>query len=188
MILEDLKVVCAELADAGIEFIVIGGVSLVRTYPVGTEDIDVAVTVKDYPGVLAILEKHPRVRYVKDVGTMAGCEFRIGTRGVDVEFINPKLFAGKRPPYEFVDYIRHHRSERNEIAAFADPEVVWYMRLAIPGWETYVQKILRDVRAGVPPELLEKVLDMARYFGMEEKLAPRVEQARRILDLAVRRG
>lgn len=163
------------------------GASLERTFPIGTGDIDVAVASKDYPRVLETLRRHPRVRNVEDVGTIAGCEFRIGTRWVDVEFINPRLFAGKRPPDDFIDYVRRHRSERTDVATFATPEVVWYMRLAIGDWEVYVQKILRDVRAGVSPSLLDKVLDIANHFDVLEVLAPRVEQARKMIELAARR-
>ena len=164
-----------------------GGASLERTFPIGTGDIDVAVALKDYPRVLETLRRHPRVRNVEDLGTMAGSEFRIGTRWVDVEFINPRPFAGNRPPDDFIDYVRRHRSERTDVATFATPEVVWYMRLAIGDWEVYVQKILRDVRAGVPPSLLDKVLDIAKHFDVLEVLRPRVEQARKMIELAARR-
>ena len=188
MILDDLAVVCRELEKAGISFIVVGGASLERTYPIGTGGIDLAIALRDYPGVLKKLRAHPRVRNVEDVGTMAGSEFRIGTRWVDVEFINPRLFAGTHPPDDFIDYVRRHRSERTDLATFASPEVVWYMRLAIPDWQVYVQKILRDVRAGVPPDLLDKVLDVAKHFGVLDMLAPRVEEARTMIDLMTRKG
>jgi len=187
VILDDLRVVCRELERAAIEFIVVGGASLERTFPIGTGDIDVAIALKDYAKVLEKLRAHPRVRNVEDVGTMAGSEFRIGTRWVDVEFINPKLFAGKRPPDDFIDYVRRYRSERTELATFAAPEVVWYMRLAVPDWQVYVQKILRDVRAGVPSSFLDKVLDIARHFDVLDVLAPRVEEARKMIELAARR-
>ncbi len=187
MILDDLPRVCRELDRMGIAYVVVGGASIERRYPIGTGDIDVAVALQDYPGVLERLRASPRFRNVEDVGTMAGSEFRIGTRWVDVEFINPKLFAGRRRPDAFLDYVRRHRSERTEVATFAAPEVVWYMRLAIPDWVVYVQKILRAVRAGVPPELLGKVLDVARHFGNEAMLGPRVAEARRMVELAGRR-
>ncbi|MEK6838906.1 MAG: hypothetical protein AABY08_04115 [Candidatus Thermoplasmatota archaeon] len=164
-----------------------GGASLERTFPIGTGDIDVAVALKDYPRVLETLRRHPRVRNVEPLGTKSGSEFRIGTRWVDVEFINPRPFAGNRPPDDFIDYVRRHRSERTDVATFATPEVVWYMRLAIGDWEVYVQKILRDVRAGVPPSLLDKVLDIAKHFDVLEVLRPRVEQARKMIELAARR-
>jgi hypothetical protein len=187
VILDDLTEVVRELRRMRIEFIVVGGASLERTYPIGTGDIDVAIALTDYPGVLEKLRAHPRVRNVQDVGTIAGSEFRIGTRWIDVEFINPTPFAGRRRADDFIAYVRRHRSETTKLATFAAPEIVWYMRLALGDWQVYVQKILRDVRAGVPPDLLDKVLDIARYFGVLESLTPRVDEARKMIDLATRR-
>ena len=102
MILDDLPQVVRELRKMRIEFIVVGGASLERTYPIGTGDIDVAIALRDYAGVLEKLRAHPRVRNVEDVGTIAGSEFRVGTRWVDVEFINPTPFAGKRRADDFI--------------------------------------------------------------------------------------
>jgi hypothetical protein len=47
--------------------------------------------------------------------------------------------------------------------------------------------ILRDVRAGVPPDPLEKVLDIARHFEVTDTLTPRVDATRKMIDLATRR-
>lgn len=187
MILDDLPEVVRELRTMRIEFIVVGGASLERMYEIGTGDIDLAIAAKDYRAVLEKLRAHPRVRNVEDLGTIAGSEFRVGTRWVDVEFLNPRPFAGRRRPDDFIAYVQRHRSETTALATFAAPEVVWYMRLAIPDWEVYVQKILRDVRAGVPPDLLAKVLDVARYFKVLESLLPRVDATRKMIDLATRR-
>lgn len=187
MILDDLREVCLELKKAGIDYVVVGGAAIERNYRIGTLDIDVAVALKDYENVLKKLAAHPRVRELDDVGTMAGCKFRVGTRWVDVEFINPKLFSGKLPPDHFIDYIKRHRSEQTEFGPCVTPGVVWYMRLAIPDWLTYVQKILRDFRAGVPEETLDDALAIAKHFGIREVIEPRVRQARDMIELAKRR-
>ena len=184
MILDDLRVVCEELNKAEIDYIVVGGASIERSFPIGTGDVDVAVALKDYPSVIEMLRRHPRVRNVEDVGTMAGCEFRIGTRWVDVEFINPKLFSGARDPDDFIEYVRRHRSDRTDLAVFAAPEVAWYMRLVIADWPVYVQKIVRDVRAGVPANLLKKVADIAERFGVGEMMRPRIRAAKEMAELA----
>ena len=144
------------------------------------------IPLRDYPEVLRKLEAHPRVRNVEDVGTMAGCEFRVGTHWTDVEFINPKLFSGRKPPDEFVRYVARYRSEETDLGRVANPEVVWYMRLAVPDWVIYIQKILRDVRAGVPPALLDKVLEIAEYFGNREEIEPRVREARTKIEMIAR--
>ena len=186
MILDDLPVICKELRAAGIDYIVVGGAALERRYPIGTGDVDVVIALRDYPAVLRKLEAHPGVRNVEDVGTMAGCEFRVGTHWTDVEFINPKLFSGRKPPDEFVRYVARYRSEETDLGRVANAEVVWYMRLAIPDWVIYIQKILRDVRAGVPPSLLDKVLEIAKYFGNREEIEPRVREARKKIEMVVR--
>ena len=186
MILDDLPVICEELRGAGIEYIVVGGAALERTYPIGTGDIDLVIAMRDYPTVLRKLESHPRVRNVEDVGTMAGCRFRVGTHWTDVEFINPKLFSGRRPPDAFVRYVARYRSEETDVGRVASPEVVWYMRLAVPDWVIYIQKILRDVRAGVPPSLLGKALEIAEYFGNREEIEPRVREARKKIEMLAR--
>ncbi len=183
MIPSDVKALGEELRKAGIRFVVVGGKSLERKWFVGTMDIDVAVTLKDYQLALKRLRDHPRFRYIEDEETIAGSQFRHGTEWIDVEFINPKLFSGNRPPDDFIDYVRRHRSHADDGIVFADPEVVWYMRLAAPYWEAYVSKIARDVRAGVPPETLNRVLDMGRHFGNFETMSARVEQVRRMLGL-----
>lgn len=132
MILDDLKDVCAELKKAGIDYVVVGGAAIERLYQIGTLDIDVAIALKDYKNVLEKLAAHPRVRELDDVETMAGCKFRVGTRWVDVEVINPKLFRGKRPPDHFFDYVKRYRSQQTSAGRCATPGVVWYMRLSIP--------------------------------------------------------
>lgn len=183
MILDDLPVICKELRAAGIDYIVVGGAAPERTYPIGTGDVDVVIAMRDYPAVLRKLQEHPRVRNVEDVGTMAGCQFRVGAHWTDVEFINPRLFSGRRPPDDFVRYVARYRSEETEVGRVASPDVVWYMRLAVPDWIVYIQKILRDVRAGVPPALLDKVLQIADYFGNRERIEPRVREARAKIEM-----
>lgn len=187
MILDDLKEVCLELRKAGVDYVVVGGATIERHYRIGTMDLDFAIALRDYPSVLEKMAAHPRVRDLDDVGTMAGCKFRIGTRWVDVEFINPKLFSGKLPPDHFIDYVRRHRSEQTAVGRCATPGVVWYMRLAVPDWQTYVLKIIRDLRAGVPEKVLDDALAIAEHLGIRELIEDRVRQAREIIELAKRR-
>ncbi len=58
------------------------------------------------------------------------------------------------------------------------------MRLVVPNWLIYVQKTLRDIRAGVPEETLEDVLAMARVLGVEDTIRPRVEKTRDVIAMA----
>jgi hypothetical protein len=187
MILDDLREVCLELQRAGIDYVVVGGAAIERRHRIGTLDVDVAIALRDYARILETLRAHPRVRHVEDLGTMAGCEFRVGTRWVDVELIKPALFSGRLPPDAFIDYVKRYRSERTDVGPVATPGVVFYMRLAIPDWEVYVQKILRDVRAGVPQATLDEALAIAGHFGVRSTVEPRVRRAREMIELATRR-
>jgi len=187
VIVDDLKEVCHEFRKAGIDYVVVGGAAIERHYSIGTLDIDVAIALRDYKIVLEKLAAHPRVRELDDVGTMAGCKFRVGTRWIDVEVINPKLFSGKLPPDHFIDYVKRHRSEQTEVGPCATAGVVWYMRLAIPDWQIYVQKILRDFKAGVPEDTLDEALEIAEHFGIREVIEPRVRQGRDMIELAKHR-
>jgi len=184
VILDDVKALSDVLADEGVAFIVVGGASLERTWSVGTHDIDVAVTMADFSRVLQKLQVHRRFRNVDDdMIPIAGSEFFTGTRWTDVEFINPRPFSGTLPPDDFIDYVRRHRSREVEGIVFAEPEIVWYMRLSIPDWIVYVEKIVRDVRAGVPLEILEKVLGVSKHFGNTDLIIPRIREARSVLKI-----
>jgi hypothetical protein len=59
------------------------------------------------------------------------------------------------------------------------------MRLAIPDWEIYVQKILRDVRAGVPEAKLDDVMEIAGVLGTAELLEPRVSKTRETIRMTL---
>ncbi len=97
--------------------------------------------------------------------------------------INPRVFSGERTGNEFVSYVGRHATVIERIP-FASPEVVWYMRIAVPDWEIYVQKIVRDARAGVPAGVLDGAERVARELGVAGKYKDRFVEARRALALA----
>jgi len=180
----DISALAKELHRIDIEFIVVGGSAMERTYPVGTGDIDVIVALKDYEQVIEKLRDNSRFQKVDYGETITGSEFRVGTRRITVEFLNPILYSGAREPDEFIDYVRRHRSKVEDNIVFADPEVVWYMRLATDYYTAYVYKIRRDVTAGVPrDQTLGKVMGVARHFGTAEKIGSRIKETRLVLDL-----
>lgn len=184
MILDDLRELNAVLTGLHVSSVVVGGASIERLWFVGTSDIYLAVTLSDYSQVLNSIRRHPRFRNVDDDSLpIAGSEFQVGTRMIDVEFINPRPFCGLLQPDDFIDYVRRQHSIKVEGMTFAEPEVVWYMRLIIPDWIVYVQKIIRDVRAGVPLEILKKVLQISRHFGNEDTIRPRIEEVRKAVKL-----
>jgi len=90
-------------------------------------------------------------------------------------------FLGKNSGDEFIDYVKRYRSTKKDIGYIADPEVVFYMRLVITDWEIYVQKILRDIKAGLPVTVLDDVVDIAETLGLKEKMKSRVEYTKEIV-------
>ena len=163
----------------------VGGMAVeLAGYPTGTEDVDFAVMMRGFNRVMRGLKDHPRFRDVESLDTIGGAQFFTGDAWIDVDFLNPKLFRGNRSGTEFIRYVKRYRSKRTSLGPVARPEVTWYMRLVVRDWEIYVQKILRDVRAGVPEETLEAVLAIARALGVEDVLRPRVKKAKEFLSRA----
>lgn len=181
MMPDEVQAVCDELKEMGIDYIVVGGAVIELKHGIGTQDVDVIISMKEFDGLEAKVGKNPRFKAVESLDTLMGAEFLLGTKWIDVEFINPKLFSGKKEPDEFIDYVKNYRSRKTAYGPTADASVVWYMRLAIPDWEVYLQKILRDVRAGASLKMLEDVIEIARVFGAEKELKPRVKKARELI-------
>jgi hypothetical protein len=170
------------LRELEVKYVLVGGMALeLSGYPTGTDDVDFAATTKEYDRVLRVLAEDDRFQNVESLGTIGGAQFFVGDRWIDVEFVNPKLFRGKRSGDWFINYMLRYRSDATPFGPIARPEVTWYMRLAVPDWQIYVQKIVRDVRAGVPAERLEDAIRMAKVFGVEEVVRRRAEKAREFL-------
>ena len=163
----------------------VGGTAVeLAGYQTGTEDVDFVVTMSQYSKSLAKLTEDKMFRHVEELTTIGGAQFFVGDRWIDVDFINPKLFKGEKTGDEFVEYIERYRSRKTRWGPVANPEVTWYMRLCVPDWLIYVQKIVRDVRAGVPEPLLDKSLDVARALGVHGEIAVRIAKVREIISLS----
>ncbi len=154
-------------------------------YPTGTEDVDFAVTMREFERVMKRLEDHSRFQDVESLGIIGGAQFFTGDRWIDVDFLNPRLFRGKRSGDRFIRYIKRYRSKKMSLGPVARHEVAWYMRIVVPDWEIYVQKILRDVRAGVPESTFKDALTIAGFLGVEDVVRPRVKKAREFLSMAL---
>ncbi len=176
---EELEALAAVLQELGVDYVLVGGMAVeLAGFPTGTEDVDFAVTMGDFDRVLEELERNPRFRDVESLGTIGGAQFFTGDRWLDVDFVNPTLFQGKKSGDAFIRYVKRYRSRQTSAGPVAHPAVTWYMRLIIPDWQIYVQKILRDIRAGVPEEILETALAIGKVLGVGELLRPRVEKTK----------
>lgn len=178
-----LKEVCEELKQMDIDFIVVGGSAIENEgYDIGTADLDFVLTSKKFDNVQYQLEKNSRFRVRDRIKTMIETEFMFENTWHTVEFIDPAYFSGKKTPDDFIDYIKRYRSNEKDIGYVAKPEIVFYMRLMITDWEIYIQKILRDIRAGLPETILDEVIEVSKTLGVEEKMKLRVNKTKEIID------
>jgi hypothetical protein len=182
----DVEELCRHLQNLGVDFVLVGGMAIeLRGYQTGTEDVGFALTLRQYSSTMRKLSTDRRFRELDDSGTIGGAQFFTGHSWVDVDFINPRLFRGKKTDDFFITYLKKYRSSSTDLGPVAAPEVAWYMRLAIPDWEIYVQKILRDVRAGVPEAKLDDVMEIAGVLGTAELLEPRVSKTRETIRMTL---
>ncbi|MFO7990940.1 MAG: hypothetical protein R6U61_01440 [Thermoplasmata archaeon] len=184
MINNFLEEVCGELKDIDVDYIVVGGSAIEsRGWDIGTEDLDFVLTAKGFSDLEIKLKGSPRFKVIDRIKTMVETEFMHENTWRTVEFIDPRYFSGKKTADEFVDYVKRYRSTKEKIGHVADPEVVFFMRLMVGDWEIYVQKILRDIRAGLPVELLDDVVEISDTLGVKEKMEPRVEYTKEIIEV-----
>ncbi len=169
MINRFLEEVCKELKDVGMDYIIVGG----------SEDF--VLTTKGFSEIEEKLKKSDRFRVMDRIKTMIEGEFMFENTWRTVEFLDPGYFSVKKTADEFIDYVKRYRSTKKKIGYVANPEVVFFMRLVIADWEIYVQKILRDIRVGLPISLLDDVMEIANILGIEGKMKPRVEFTKEIV-------
>ncbi len=182
----DVEELCRYLQKLRVDYVLVGGMAIeLGGYPTGTEDVDFALTLSQFSSTLRKLSEDNRFRQVEELNTIGGAQFYTGRRWIDVDFINPKLFRGKRSDTFFISYLKRYRSASTDLGHVAAPEVTWYMRLAISDWEIYVQKILRDLRAGVPEDKLDDVLEIAKILGTASLVEPRIQKAREVARMAL---
>lgn len=169
-----LKEVCEELHRLDIDFLLVGGSAIV-------DQIDFVLTPKEFDEIEERLEKNSRFIVRDSIKTMVGTEFMYENSWRTVEFINPTHFSGNKTADEFVEYVKRYRSKKTDIGHIANPEIVFFMRLMVNDWEIYIQKILRDIKAGLPLDILNEVMAISKTLGVEEKMNPRIEKTREII-------
>ena len=186
MIQDLLKEVCEELKKMDVDFIVVGGSALVNEgYDISTSDLDFVLTPKHFDKIEDELEESSRFLVKDRIQTMIESEFMYENSWRTVEFIDPGYFSGDKSPDEFVDYVKRYRSVKKDIGYVAQPEVVFYMRLMTGDWEIYIQKILRDVRSGLPVSLLDEASKISETLKVEDKVEPRATKAKEIIEARI---
>lgn len=169
-----------------IPFVVVGGSAIEHQYEVGSKDVDLLIGVGDWTPLDRALEERRDATPLEPMGgTIRGTEVTLGGSRLEVEFISGQPFCGNRAPDDFIRYVLKHRSAEAGGVTYADPSVVFYMRLGpgIEAWEANLYSIQRDLRAGVPLGTLDEAVAIGRHFGVGDVIAERVRWAREKLKL-----
>ena len=158
--------------------------------PTGSVDIDMMVMSKNYEKILDevpnILNKYDIWADVKERDPIISLfSVRYRNETIEMEIVNSDYYNTK--PFEFYDYVKQYRSVVKDNIRFANPELVWYMRLYLADWETYMYKCLREIiiikqKKNVKFDLnktLNAILDISRLFGTYKKMKPRVSELKR---------
>ena len=172
-----------------IDYIIVGGYAQeINVTPTGSIDIDIIVIPKNYDNILEkipfVLNKHNiYTRIIDNDLIMSLFETRINNETIELEVINSLYYTTKK--HTFYDYVKQYRSSVKGNTRFADPELVWYMRLYLPYWETYMYKCLRKINIAKNNKYfdlnktLNNILGISKVFGTYKKLKPRVDELKK---------
>lgn len=178
-----LTEVCEELKKLELDFVVVGGSAIEEEgYDISTSDLDFVLTPKEFHRIEERLEDSSKFRIRDRVKTIIETGFMFENSWRTVEFLDPSYFSGEKTPEEFIDYIKRYRSKKKDIAYVAKPEIVFFMRLMVVDWEIYIQKILRDMKAGLPRDILDDVIEIGGYLGVQDRIKERVDRTKEIID------
>lgn len=173
----EVRIVADLLERHGVRFVVVGGQAVVRKFQRTTGDVDVMVTTADYAGTVESLRKDPSLTFRSDSDGVALFWLQQPARmGLDV--LDAGYFSGNRSGQELFDVLRNEESTEADGIRYASVGFVWYTRLMVPRWETYMEKILADTQANAGSVNLKKAETLARRFGTSERIAPRAKQLR----------
>ncbi len=173
-----------------IDYIVVGGYAWEKTVmPAGTVDLDIMIIPEEYKEGL---------RKVPDILREAGLDvvereedpimslFEVSSerRIMELEVINSRYYStGKK---EFFRYAKQYRTTQKNGIYYADPELVWYMRLYLPDWETYLYKCVRELTIAYRVKgytlKLSNILKIANVLGTIKKIKPRVKVLEKLIE------
>ncbi|HEV2166398.1 MAG TPA: hypothetical protein VGS23_05415 [Thermoplasmata archaeon] len=180
----EVRTAAAFLAEHGVEYVVVGGQAVARTVPTGTKDVDVMVTTADFESTVAKLLKDPRIRLrgMREGLALLAIE---SAQGAAMDILDAAPFAGKRSGEEFFRFLVEKESIVLDGIRYATTPLVWYTRLLAARWKIYAEKILVNILDGADAGLLARAQEIARDFGTEAEIAPRL---RYILQEIAERG
>lgn len=170
-----------------IGFVLVGGAAIEHFIPSSSRDVDVLVLPKEYKRAASALDHDPGVvSFSKEEGSFASGHFLSGGALVRFDLLEPSTYSGTLTGEQFFDYVRRYKSVEDQGLVIARPPVVWYTRLVIDDWRTYVPKILQDLQSGGDPRWLSEAASIADHCGTGSKVRERIkglEEAARVLGL-----
>ncbi|MCI4348795.1 MAG: hypothetical protein L3J93_01050 [Thermoplasmata archaeon] len=172
-----VEVADAILRDHGIHYVVVGGQAVARTVQTGTSDVDVMVTTADFDATVAVLLKDKRIRLrgLREGVALFAIE---SAQGVGFDLLDAAPFGGTRTGEEFFRFLIDEESTETDRIRYSSTALVWYTRMHASRWRVYAEKILVNILDGADPKELERVEAIARRFGCEEALRPRIAYVR----------
>jgi len=167
-----------------IDYIVVGGMAWEKfVAPSGTEDVDVVATTKEYKKVIKtippILEEEGLFVRAEEDPIMSLFTVSNTRNEIELEVINSTYFSKDKK--DFFKYVKKYRSKVVNGVRYAKPEIVWYMRLVIPDWRSYIYKCLRDLSTAYETKhgfklekLLDDIIEVSEYFNNKKKIKERM--------------
>lgn len=183
--------------QAGFDPVIVGGVAVLIAGYGATNDVDMMVAVSRFDAVEHNFIRDPEVEIVSTTGGWVtnGRFFPDGNRPqvpyVTFDVLNPVKFVGEGHRGDaFFTYVRSRGSRTTEYGRAADPAVVYYTRLLVPGrhGESYLDRISRDLEEGAPESWVEKTRTLARRFGTEAVIQRRLERLEAIRGVTGRKA
>lgn len=168
----DAVEVMRRLEAEGYRPILVGGLAIEVAGYGGTKDVDILLPSAEYGGAEFLHSEG--ITVLSNTGNFTNGHLQLPNgRTVVWDVLNPELFGGE-PFYQFV---RDRGSKAWLVGRVASPPVVYYTRLLVKGdhGRRYLLRIRRDLDEGAPQSWVRKTLIIAKRFGTEAMVAPKVE-------------
>lgn len=177
----DAEEVIRRLKAQGYRPVLVGGLAVKVAGFGGTKDVDVLLPEAEFGG--AEFLRGTGITIYSNTGNFTNGQLTLKNgRTVPFDVLNPALFVGEgHTGEEFYRYVRRFGSSTTPYGRVADPAVVYYTRLLVAGphGRRYELRIRRDLDEGAPKRWLDRTLVIARRFGTERKIRPKVARIRK---------
>jgi hypothetical protein len=172
-----VQAAAAVLRKHAVRYAIVGGQAIAQNAATTTVDVDIMVTTSDYRDTVARLSQDPTLTLAWEGGPVT----RFGLqsfRGVPLDVVDAGVFAGNKSGEEFFEFLIQKESFVKDGIRYVSPEAVWYTRLLTKRWRAYAEKIVTNVIDGLEARRLERVREIARYFGTEATIDERIAYVR----------